>query len=442
MLRFNKTFFIVSNYLISFLIFLIIFKLRYSDIKFIGVAKRILDFYTILLLLLYSLAIIVLSFSFKLYEINKLTRIKESILSNILISVISMGIFGIYFYFTQTNFARFVFFSGFIIIPVIMSICNKIIFFFINKNKKPVSILYFGSLKNFILFNELINEYKKWFSIKLNKIMMTEKSEKLKMAIKKNNLLVVDTDQSYKKNFWNILNSYEIEGGKIYSLIDMFSYFDQSIPAELINNNHYDLFSSYKIDSFYNRFIKRILDIILSVICLIILSPLILIICISIKITSRGNILFKQPRTTVRDKTFTMYKFRSMVTSDENYDFTIENDSRITLIGKIIRPLRLDEIPQFINILKGDMSLIGPRPERPEVIREITKKYPLFKKRLLIKPGLTGWAQVKFIYVNKIENMNKKLGYDLYYLNNLSLFFDLKILLYTFETILFRRGAM
>lgn len=127
---------------------------------------------------------------------------------------------------------------------------------------------------------------------------------------------------------------------------------------------------------------------------------------------------------------------------DYEIDFTKKNDKRITHIGRIMRKLRIDEIPQLINVIKGEMSLIGPRPERPELINEIIKKYPLFKKRLLIKPGITGWAQVKYTYVDKIEKMNKKLSYDLYYLNNISFIFDLKIILYTLETIIFRKGAV
>lgn len=444
MFRFNRIFFIISNYLITFFCFLIIFNIRYSWVRVVGIVKRELVLSTIILFAFYSLTIIIFNISLKIYEINKISRITESILLNIFISIISMGIFGIYFYFTQTNFARFVFFLGFLIIPFILSFYNKFLFMIISKKKKPYKILYFGSNHNFQLFKELINQYSKWFSMKIEKVQMTEHHNILKKKINQCDLLVVDTDQNFKKEYIKILNSYEIEGGKIYSLIDMFSYFDQSLPAEIIKNNHYDLFSSYKIDSFYNQYLKRIGDVFISIFLLIILSPLIIIIMLLIKITSRGKIFFSQKRITLRGKTFNMYKFRSMKTLAEKngIQFTKENDARITFIGKIIRPLRIDELPQLINILMGDMSFIGPRPERPELIEKIIKKCPLFKKRLLIKPGLSGWAQVKYTYVNKIEKMNKKLSYDLFYINNHSAIFDLKILLYTIETIIFRRGAM
>ena len=445
MFRFNRSVFIISNYCLSFFCFIIIYMFRYSWISFTKVEKRILDLTTVVFLLLYSLTIIILNISLKTYEINKISRITESIILNIFISILSIGIFGIYFYFTQTNFARFVFFLGFFIIPFILSIFNKILFIIISKKKKPIKILYFGSNSNHMLFTDLINKYSKWFPMKVTKVLNNEGIDKIKKNINIHDILAVDTDQKYKNNYVRILNNYEIQGGKIYSLIDFFDYFDQSMPAEIIANNHYEFFSSYKLDSFYNIYIKRIFDILFSLLFIIFLSPVILITIILIKITSPGKILFKQIRLTIKGEKFLIYKFRSM--KEENirnkkYKFTEENDSRVTFIGRIIRSLRIDEIPQLFNILTGKMSLIGPRPELPEIFEDISKKYPLFKKRLLVKPGLTGWAQVKYNYVNKIEKMNEKLSYDLYYLNNLSFAFDLKILLYTIETVLFKRGAI
>ncbi len=444
MFKFNRSVFIISNYFLSFICFLIIYKIRYSWIDFINVEKRTLDLYTILFLLLYSIIIIILNISLKVYEINKISRITESFLSNIFISLLSIGIFGIYFYLTQTNFARFVFFLGFLLIPFLLTIYNKIIYVIISKKKKPVKILYFGSDSNFLLFKNLINKYNKWFPMRITKTLNNENSDIIKKNINISDLIAVDTDQKYKENYVKILNNYEIEGGKIYSLIDFFAYFDQSMPAEIIANNHYEFFSSYKLDSFYNLYLKRILDIVLSLFLIVFLSPFFLVMSILIKITSPGKILFKQKRLTKKGKEFIMYKFRSMknINSEYKLQLTKKNDKRITFIGKIMRLLRIDEIPQLFNVLSGEMSLIGPRPEILEIIDDITKKYPLFKKRLLVKPGLTGWAQVKYMYVNKINNMNKKLSYDLYYINNLSFIFDLKILLYTIETVLFRRGAV
>lgn len=272
MFRFNRTLFIVSNYLLSFISFILIFQLRYSWIDIIGVEKRILNHITILLFLFYSLVIIVFNISLKIYEINKISRLLESFFSNIFVSLLSMGFLGIYFYFTQIKFARFVFFLGFLIIPLVLSIYNKLLFILLSKNKKPVRLLYYGTLANFYLIKQLINEYSKWFKMDLQKVIMNKKSDLLQKKLKKCDVLVIDSDQRYNNKSIDIINSFELEGGKIYSLIDMFGYFDQSLPAELISNNYFDIFSYYKLESFYNKYIKRIGDIIASIILLIILS--------------------------------------------------------------------------------------------------------------------------------------------------------------------------
>ncbi|OHD13757.1 MAG: hypothetical protein A2086_13500 [Spirochaetes bacterium GWD1_27_9] len=445
MFRFNRVFFIVSNFIIAFFSFVLIFLIRYKFFNFSGVEKRSLDLGTIILFLFYSFVIVILNMSFKIYEVNKIAKIKDALLANLIISVASIGVIGGFFYFTQTNFARYVFFLGFLIIPVIMSIYNKILYFIIIKSKKPIRMLYFGNYSNFSLFERLMSEYKKWFPMEIYKVLIDEKDinileERLKLC----DLVVVDSEERYLKEQFIVLNNFEVSGGRIYSLIDIFNYFDQSIPAEIVSYQHFDLFSAYKLDSIYNNLIKRIGDIIISLSLLILTSPIMIISGILIKLSSKGNIFYIQKRVGLKGKEFDMLKFRSMVFNAEKGKalLTKENDARVTLIGKIMRPFRIDELPQLINILKGDMSFIGPRPERKELIDQIVKDVPLFKKRLLVKPGLTGWAQVKFSYVNRIDQMNKKLSYDLFYINNLNFLLDFKILLYTIETIIFRRGAI
>ncbi|MBN2547474.1 MAG: sugar transferase [Spirochaetes bacterium] len=442
MFRFNKIVFVISNFIISFIFFIIIFKFRYSWINFIGIEKRTINFETLIYFIVYSFVLIIIMISFRLYEVNKINKITETIPLIFFVSFLTMSIFGVFFYITKLQFARFVFFIGFIVIPIIILVYNKMIFLLLIRNKKTVNLLYFGNEKNYFLLNDLIKEYSKWFSMNVDMILLNDDIRIFNEKIKNNDILIVDTDQYFNKDQINILNNYEINGGKIYSLIDIFEYFDQSLPAEIIQNSHYERFSSYKLDSFYNKYMKRFLDIIISIFLLIIFFPLIIILIFFIKATSKGKIFYKQSRMTVNNKKFFIYKFRSMKeTDDKIINFTVKNDKRLTFIGKIIRPLRIDEIPQLINVLKGDMSLIGPRPERLELIEEIIKKYPLFKKRLLIKPGITGWAQVKYPYVNQIDQMNKKLSYDLYYINNISFSFDLIIFLYTIETIFFKKGG-
>ena len=444
MFKFNRIFFIISNFFISFIIFILIFLSRYKYFDFHDIDKRNLTPEVVLLLAFYSLTIVILNISFKIYEVNKLSRLIESLLVNIFISIVSIGIIGGYFYFTQTNFARFVFFSGFIVIPVILALYNKLLFLLLIKKARPVKMLYYGSDDNFTLLDELIIEFTKWFPVELTGYPIDKSLAIINGEINKYDLMVIDSDRNYSNEQFEILNTYEVQGGRIYSLVDIFSYFDQSLPAEIIRNQHFELFSTYKLDSIYNRFVKRIIDISICTILLLLSSPIFLIASVMIKLTSKGNIFYLQERVGLKGKKFRIMKFRSMINNAEDGKarLTEKDDNRITFIGRIIRPLRIDELPQLFNILKGDMSLIGPRPERMELIDRIVKDVPLFKKRLLVKPGLTGWAQVKYNYVNRIEKMDKKLSYDLYYINNLSFILDIKIFFYTIETILFRRGAL
>jgi sugar transferase (PEP-CTERM system associated) len=188
---------------------------------------------------------------------------------------------------------------------------------------------------------------------------------------------------------------------------------------------------------------KRTSGFALSLIGLILLSPVILIISILIKIDSAGPVYYKQKRVGERGKAFNLLKFRSMVKNAETGKpvWAGENDSRVTRIGRWIRKLRLDEIPQMVNVLKGDMSFVGPRPERPFFVEELRKEIPYYDQRHYVKPGITGWAQVKFPYGASKEDAQEKLKYDLYYIKNLSTLFDLVIIFETIKVVLFGKGA-
>ena len=176
------------------------------------------------------------------------------------------------------------------------------------------------------------------------------------------------------------------------------------------------------------RFAKRVTDILLSSLGLLVFSPLILAAALSIKLTSRGPVLYRQRRVGRDGKVFLLYKFRSMRDGAELETGPVlaqKDDPRKTPVGRILRRLHLDEIPQLINILKGDMSMVGPRPERPIFVEEFSKRIPHYVARHKIKPGLAGWAQVHGGYMAPPE---EKISYDLYYMRNWSLFFDWKII--------------
>jgi len=173
---------------------------------------------------------------------------------------------------------------------------------------------------------------------------------------------------------------------------------------------------------------KKILDLAGSALGLIILSPLFLVIAIMIKLDSRGPVIYRQKRVGKDGNIFVLYKFRTMIQRAEE-DIPVwskRGDRRITRIGNILRPRNLDELPQLFNILKGEMSLVGPRPERPYFVKEFSEKFPDYPRRLKVEPGITGWAQVNGLYGD--TPIEKRLEYDLYYIENFSFLFDLGIL--------------
>jgi len=184
------------------------------------------------------------------------------------------------------------------------------------------------------------------------------------------------------------------------------------------------------------EFIKRTADIILALILGIILLPAALIIAILIKLDSRGPIIYKQERIGFNDKSFILYKFRTMVVDQSGPLWTTKADKRLTLIGKFLRYTHLDEIPQLYNILKGDISFIGPRPERRELV-ELYKQLPYYEIRHIIKPGLTGWAQLNYKPSASLEEAKEKLQYDIYYIKNRSLVLDVLIILKTIKYLFF-----
>lgn len=189
---------------------------------------------------------------------------------------------------------------------------------------------------------------------------------------------------------------------------------------------------------------KRLIDLILSAVGLVLAAPVMLITAILIKLDSPGPVLFKQKRVGEGEKVFVLLKFRSMRANAESQTGPIwasEDDQRVTRVGRFIRKVRIDELPQMINVLKGDMSFVGPRPERPYFIDMLKHEIPFYSLRHSVKPGITGWAQVRYEYGASVEDAMEKLQYDIYYIKNMSLLFDLSIILDTTKTILSGKGS-
>lgn len=212
------------------------------------------------------------------------------------------------------------------------------------------------------------------------------------------------------------------------------------IPLEVIEKfkNYYEpAFSQAKESP-----AKRVLDIVCGVIGFVVFSPVMLIVSLCILIEDGRPVIFKQLRIGKDNKPFLMYKFRSMKKEKpDQAKFADEEKDRILKIGKLIRPFRIDESLQFVNIIKGDMSVVGPRPEQVPFARDFEQKIPFYSYRHKVKPGLTGWAQIMYKYSSNLEEVKTKLSYDLYYTKNRTIFMDIRIILQTIEAVFWKRGA-
>lgn len=191
------------------------------------------------------------------------------------------------------------------------------------------------------------------------------------------------------------------------------------------------------------KMLKRAIDIMAALMVFLISLPVFLITALIIKLESPGEIFYRQERVGENGKYFNIIKFRSMVTDAEKNGpvWAAANDSRVTKFGRFIRKSRIDELPQLINVLKGDMSFVGPRPERPVFVKELEEKIPFYSNRHVVKPGITGWAQIYYPYGASVEDALRKLEYDLYYIKNFSIAMDLLTIFQTMKVVLFHKGA-
>lgn len=235
----------------------------------------------------------------------------------------------------------------------------------------------------------------------------------------------------------------KLMGVKILDYPNFFELMTGKIPVEHINPSWLVQSSGFLITPFI-RSLKKVLDLVFSSVLLILCLPLFPVVALMIKLDSPGPVFYSQQRVGLNGKVFTIYKFRSMGQDSEKEtgaSWAQEDDPRVTRFGAFIRKTRIDELPQLFNVLKGDMSFIGPRPERPEFVSQISKVTPYYAERHAIKPGITGWAQVMYPYGASLGDAVEKLRYDLYYINNLSVFLELYIIFETIKIVLFRRGS-
>lgn len=229
-------------------------------------------------------------------------------------------------------------------------------------------------------------------------------------------------------------------------VVDYLTFYERETGSVDLDAVHLDwfLFSPGFSNGWMHRSLKRVLDVCASLFLLALFLPLILVTALLIRLEGRGPIIFRQTRVGSQGRSFTLLKFRSMEAAAEaggSPQWAAANDPRVTKVGAVIRKLRIDELPQILNVLKGDMSFVGPRPERPFFVEKLAQEIPFYQERHRVKPGITGWAQVNFHYGASIDDARKKHRYDLYYIRHSSVLMDIMIILQTIRVVLWPEGV-
>ena len=256
-------------------------------------------------------------------------------------------------------------------------------------------------------------------------------------------ILIDSAERSLSEDMIRELMDMRLKGIYVYSIADFCEQFWQKIPPAYIRDDWFAFTSGFNI--LHNRIkakLKQAIDILAAAVLIVISLPITIPVAIAIKLTSPGPIFYSQVRTGLNRSKFRVHKFRSMYQNAEakGIQWATEKDPRITKIGFLIRLTRIDELPQLWNVFKGEMSLIGPRPERPEFDLQLREQIPYYDVRYLVKPGITGWAQVCYPYGASVEDAYQKVAYDLYYIKNYSLLLDLAIALKTLRVVILGKG--
>ena len=239
------------------------------------------------------------------------------------------------------------------------------------------------------------------------------------------------------------LLQYKLEGLQYYNYLEFYETYENKLPISHLSPKWFLENTGFEI--YHNNFnlkAKRLLDLLFAMLIGIFAAPVIILAAIIVKLESKGPIFFIQERIGEGNRKFNIVKFRSMTTDAEKDgpQWASKNDNRVTKFGKIMRATRIDELPQLWNVLRGEMSFVGPRPEREFFIQQLEKEIPYYNLRHTVKPGLTGWAQVMYPYGASVEDAYRKLQYDLYYIKHHSIPFDVKVLLKTVTIVIFGKG--
>ena len=393
------------------------------------------------------------------YILGRYKKEKSIAVQSFLISILkifSLIIFGIFIYAFINWFSSIIIFDQSIIDQkdlllkniFIKSISNIGFLSFISQSFISIINYKIYDKKNLWIFYGKEQEYNKFlrelnYHSNLPEIHFISDSEPLKINKTKNlKGIIVNEKDIINVDKLDILYNIKLSGIEIINLIDWFDKEYHRIPTDFIDSD-YQLIKKLKSieDNYHNR-VKRLGDIFVSLIIILITLPVIFIVSCLIYLEDKGPIFYTQTRSGLNGKIIKIIKFRSMRVDAEidGIQWSKNNDGRITRIGRILRAFRIDELPQLFCVLFGSMTLIGPRPERPEIEKELFKKVPYYKSRYILKPGISGWAQVNYHYGASVADTKQKLSYDIYYISNFSFFLDLLIFFKTIKLILNAKG--
>lgn len=362
----------------------------------------------------------------------KFQRYKYKIRSYISVIIIDIICFMIWFFYSW-DLSLVIFMLIFVSFQVLLTVLISIAVF----KLRYVTIYGNGEMKNRVL--DSIQHFQEY-----QYIDFTGAKEEFPKFVQENNisLIILCREKLASSEIREIL-AMKLKGVEVKSYFDYMIENEGKIEVEFITEEWLLQAYGFKIlRSQIQNNIKRVFDIIMAIIIGVMTLPVMAVAAIIVRLESPGSIIYSQDRVGENGKEFKVHKFRSMRNDAEKdgAKWAQVNDPRVTKFGNFMRKTRIDELPQLINVLKGEMSFIGPRPERMVFIKELEKEIPYYNLRHMVKPGLTGWAQVMYPYGASVEDARRKLEYDLYYIKHHSLYLDLMIMFMTFKTVVFGKG--
>jgi exopolysaccharide biosynthesis polyprenyl glycosylphosphotransferase len=389
-------------------------------------------------------------------KITKLTFVMKLLLAIFTINIANASLF---YLLHLRPYSSWVLFISSSLTLIFLMIWRIIFIFLINATKKPVNILIYGAGKSGKALYKLlksisgyqvigfVDDDEKKHELIINGLPVLGGGNKLPDFVEKYavNKVIVCAGKGIRLDLYPLLIKAKFMGVAVYEMPTFYEKIAGKIPVIHTSDvwMGYSNISGVK-KNIYNFKFKNFIDKTLAVIILIITAPLAVLTAIFIKMESKGPVIYAQSRVGLGENIFTLYKFRSMHIDAEvnGAVWAQKNDPRITRVGKVTRFLRIDELPQLWNVLKGEMSFVGPRPERPEFVKQLGEKIPYYMLRHSVKPGITGWAQINYKYGASQEDAQEKLQFDLYYIKNRDFILDLYIMLRTMRVMISGTGSI